>query len=120
MARNADAPPRYMGLALGILCVAVVGSPPIAPWQDEGHVLVNRVAAEALPEEMPAFLRGAVDRLAYLGPEPDRWRRASEFTLKESQEPEGSPRPARRYSIIGTRRGWIAPADREHFSCLYL
>ena len=73
---------------MGILCVAVVGSPPIAPWQDEGHVLVNRVAAEGLPEEMPAFLRGAVDRLAYLGPEPDRWRRASEFTLKESQEPD--------------------------------
>ena len=37
---------------------------------------------------MPAFLRDAVDRLAHLGPEPDRWRRVSEFTLKESQEPD--------------------------------
>jgi hypothetical protein len=65
-----------------------VGSPPRAFWQDEGHVVVNQAAAEQLPEEVPAFLRDAVDRLAHLGPEPDRWRRASEFTLKESQEPD--------------------------------
>jgi hypothetical protein len=50
--------------------------------------LVNRVAAEHLPEDVPAFFRVAVDRLAYLGPEPDRWRRDSEYSLKESQEPD--------------------------------
>jgi hypothetical protein len=57
-------------------------------WQDEGHALVNRVAAEHLPEDVPAFFRLAVDRLAYLGPEPDRWRRDSEYSLKQSQEPD--------------------------------
>src|SRR5205823_5386409 len=31
-------------------------------------------AAEAMPAETPAFFRGAVAQLEYLGPEPDRWR----------------------------------------------
>ena len=57
-------------------------------WQDEGHLMVNRVTAEQVPDDMPAFFRAAADRLAYLGPEPDRWRRDSEFTLKASQEPD--------------------------------
>jgi hypothetical protein len=69
------------------LALALIALPSLA-WQDEGHVLVNQVAAEHLPDEMPEFFRNAVDRLAYLGPEPDRWRRVSEFSLKESQEPD--------------------------------
>jgi hypothetical protein len=32
------------------------------------------MAAEAMPRETPRFFREAVERLAYLGPEPDRWR----------------------------------------------
>lgn len=76
----------------GIAVVAPTASPraphpPIAVWLDEGHELINRTAAEHLPAEVPAFFRDAVDRLAYLGPEPDRWRRMSELALKQSQEP---------------------------------
>jgi hypothetical protein len=37
---------------------------------------------------MPRFLREATERLAYLGPEPDRWRRDSEHTLKRGQMPD--------------------------------
>ena len=37
---------------------------------------------------MPRFLRGAVGEIAYLGPEPDRWRSSSEFALKNAQEPD--------------------------------
>jgi hypothetical protein len=37
---------------------------------------------------MPSFMRLAAERLAYLGPEPDRWRERSEFSLKNSQEPD--------------------------------
>jgi hypothetical protein len=70
------------------LGLAPAVSIPNLAWQDEGHVLVNQVAAEHVPGEMPKFFRNAVDRLAYLGPEPDRWRRVSEYTLKESQEPD--------------------------------
>ena len=49
---------------------------------------VNRVAAEKLPPDVPAFLRSAVAELAYLGPEPDRWREGSNPALKNAQEPD--------------------------------
>jgi len=57
-------------------------------WGNEGHTYVNRVAAEQLPQDVPAFLRSAVSELAYLGPEPDRWRAESDPTLKSAQEPD--------------------------------
>ena len=77
------------------------------PWGNEGHMMINRVAAEKLPSDVPAFLRNAEDQLAYLGPEPDRWREKSELALKLSQEPdhfidlelvEGMTLPPDRYS----------------------
>ena len=37
---------------------------------------------------MPEFFRNAGERLAYLGPEPDRWRNKAEASLKWSQEPD--------------------------------
>lgn len=57
-------------------------------WGSDGHIYVNRVAAEKLPPDVPAFLRGAVLELAYLGPEPDRWREGSNLALKDAQEPD--------------------------------
>jgi hypothetical protein len=57
-------------------------------WGNEGHTAINRTAARHLPKSMPLFLRNAVNRLGYLGPEPDRWRNRSEYQLKESQEPD--------------------------------
>ena len=59
-------------------------------WGNEGHTYVNRVAAQKIPPSMPAFLRtaAAVNEIAYLGPEPDRWRSASEYALKNAQEPD--------------------------------
>src|SRR5271168_471563 len=77
------------------------------PWGNEGHMMINRVAAEKLPSDVPAFLRNAAEQLAYLGPEPDRWREKSELALKASQEPdhfidlelvEGMTLPPDRYS----------------------
>jgi hypothetical protein len=46
------------------------------------------VAAEKLPLDVPSFLRDGADQLAYLGPEPDRWRERSELALKLSQDPD--------------------------------
>jgi len=43
---------------------------------------VNQVAAEKLPPDVPAFLRNATSELAYLGPEPDRWREDSDAAPK--------------------------------------
>ena len=57
-------------------------------WSNEGHGYINQVAVQKLPETMPFFLRNAASRIAYLGPEPDRWRSESEYTLKTAQEPE--------------------------------
>jgi hypothetical protein len=65
-----------LGLAALVLWFLPADSRPSLAWQDEGHVMVNQVAAEHLPEEVPAFFREAVDRLAYLGPEPDRFSSA--------------------------------------------
>jgi hypothetical protein len=57
-------------------------------WGNEGHTYVNRVAAQKIPAAMPRFLRRAVTEIAYLGPEPDRWRNSSELQLKNAQEPD--------------------------------
>src|SRR6202795_5106113 len=57
-------------------------------WGNEGHVYINRVAAQKIPTSMPRFLRRAVAEIAYLGPEPDRWRNPAEFALKNAQEPD--------------------------------
>jgi hypothetical protein len=57
-------------------------------WGSDGHMYVNQVAARKLPSDVPAFVRGAVAELAYLGPEPDRWRDGSDPALKSAQEPD--------------------------------
>lgn len=59
-------------------------------WGNEGHRIINRVAAERLPQDVPAFLRSpdAVSEIEYLGPEPDRWRSPLEPELNASQAPD--------------------------------
>jgi hypothetical protein len=57
-------------------------------WGNEGHQAINRAAAQKLPADMPAFLKNSAEHLAYLGPEPDRWREKLEPQLKYSQEPD--------------------------------
>jgi hypothetical protein len=72
-----------------LLFVLVSSSLPAHAWGNEGHTRINRVAAQKLPKSMPLFFRSAVDRLGYLGPEPDRWRnKESEPALKYAQEPD--------------------------------
>jgi hypothetical protein len=53
---------------------AADGARVVRRWGDEGHRMIAEAAARALPLEMPAFFRSAVAQLAYLNPEPDRWR----------------------------------------------
>src|SRR5262245_51968564 len=53
----------------------------VAGWGPKGHDMTGRAAAMKLPEEMPRFFRRSVDQLAYLSPEPDRWRDRVEFDL---------------------------------------
>ncbi len=59
-------------------------------WGNEGHRIVNRLAAATLPAEVPAFLHSeaALNEIEYLGPEPDRWRSRAEPELSAAQAPE--------------------------------
>jgi hypothetical protein len=59
-------------------------------WGNEGHRMVNRLAASSLPADVPAFLRTpeALNEIEYLGPEPDRWRSPAEPELAAAQAPE--------------------------------
>ena len=70
-------------LTLSLLVIAVslpyFFAPATYAWGEEGHRYVNRVAAEHLPEDMPAFFKNASARLSFLGPEPDRWRDSKEL-----------------------------------------
>lgn len=76
-------------------------------WGNEGHTDVNRVAAEKIPASMPRFLRRAVVEIAYLGPEPDRWRSPTEFALKNAQEPD--------HFIDLERVEWLNPLPRGRY-----
>jgi hypothetical protein len=84
------APGVYTALAAaGLACLALQPQAAHA-WGNEGHRLINRLAASSLPVGVPAFLRSeaAVNEIEYLGPEPDRWRSADEPELSAAQAPE--------------------------------
>ena len=80
---------------LAMLLAAAVAAPllfstPAQAWGEEGHRFINRVAAEHLPDDVPPFLKAATARLAFLGPEPDRWRDSRELykALSEVNGPD--------------------------------
>ena len=75
-------------VSLGLTALVVLQSVGARAWGNEGHTYINRVAAQKIPADMPRFLRRAVLEIAYLGPEPDRWRSPTEFALKNAQEPD--------------------------------
>jgi hypothetical protein len=75
-------------VSLALITLVLMQSEAAVAWGNEGHTAINRVAAEKIPVTMPRFLRGAIAEIAYLGPEPDRWRSPSEFALKNAQEPD--------------------------------
>jgi hypothetical protein len=94
---------------IGLLLIAVflTRSETVAAWGNEGHVYLNRVAATKIPVAMPLFLRQAVVEIAYLGPEPDRWRNPGEFALKNAQEPD--------HFIDLERVAWLAPLPQGRY-----
>jgi len=75
-----------LALALGLIAAPI----PAHAWGNEGHRMVNRLAASQLPADVPAFLRSpeALNEIEYLGPEPDRWRSHAEQELLDAQAPE--------------------------------
>src|SRR5271154_6408565 len=99
---------RFAALAL----LPLLAVPPSFGWGSTGHKMINRLAAENLPADVPAFLRTpeAVNEIEYLGPEPDRWRSLAEPELNAAQAPDHfidleyaeiiGPLPRRRYEYI--------------------
>src|SRR5262245_46911342 len=55
-------------------------------WGAYGHEISGRAAAMKLPKEMPKFFRQSADQLAYLNPEPDRWRDRVESDLDKAMD----------------------------------
>jgi len=96
----------------GMMLVLLVAAPPSYGWGNDGHLDINRVAAMALPADVPAFMHTpeAVNEIEYLGPEPDRWRSRLEPELSAAQAPEHfmdmewadlvGPLPRNRYDFI--------------------
>jgi len=77
--------------AVASALISVLASQPAWAWGSDGHRMINRLAAQYLPADVPAFLRNgnALDTMDYLGPEPDRWRqRDAEPELVATQAPD--------------------------------
>ena len=91
-------------------------------WGEAGHELINRLAAEHLPSDVPDFMRDAQaqEAMAYFGPEPDRWRSPAEPELSAAQAPEHfidleyadllGELPRRRYDYLRA----LAEAQKAH------
>jgi hypothetical protein len=71
--------------------VLVMQAPGVQGWGPEGHEIAGRAAAMKLPAAMPGFFRSAVDQLAYLNPEPDRWRDRVESNLDKAMDSAAAP-----------------------------
>ncbi len=92
--------------------LSLFAPPPSFGWGREGHLMINRLAAESLASTLPAFMHtpAAIDEIEYLGPEPDRWRSPAEPELNAEQAPDHfidleladliGPLPRRRYDYI--------------------
>jgi hypothetical protein len=98
------------------------GAPPARAWGGKGHQLQARAALGALPADVPAFLRQAVEEMAYLIVEPDRWRTSEQPALTETAgtshgikwEIVPHPLPANRhlYLIELAKQGKLDPPHR--------
>lgn len=77
-------------LVLGVAFVSLVGTQSLWAWGSDGHMMINYMAAEHLPDDVPYFVRNpnGLDVIRYLGPEPDRWRGPNESQLAATQAPD--------------------------------
>ncbi len=104
-------PSRLRTLTLALLAPVCL-TPACFGWGSDGHRIINRLAAQSLPADAPAFLTtpSAIAEVEYLGPEPDRWRSPAEPELSATQAPDHfidleyadvvGPLPRRRYDFI--------------------
>ncbi len=104
--------PKVLRVPLALALLASCAAPPCFGWGSDGHRIINRLAAESLPKDAPAFLMtaDALAEIEYLGPEPDRWRSPAEPELSAGQAPDHfidleyadviGPLPRKRYEFL--------------------
>lgn len=74
-------------LAIVASAAAILALPAIAfAWGEVGHYLTGEAAALRVPAAMPAFFRNATKQLAYLNPDPDRWRDRAESEIDPAMD----------------------------------
>lgn len=79
--------PSVFSRAFALALLPLLAAPQSYGWGKDGHKMINRVAVETLPADIPAFMRTpqALNEIEYLGPEPDRWRSPAEPELSATQ-----------------------------------
>ena len=87
-------------------------------WGEAGHRITAQAAAAALPATMPQFFRDAASQLAYLNPEPDRWRARDESRLDTALEGATAPDHFLDLELIPANRrvGALGAKDRYAFA----
>ena len=71
--------------------IGAVAAVPLFAWGQRGHYLTGQAAAAKLPAAMPEFFRAAAAQLAYLNPDPDRWRSRDESSLDPALDQGSAP-----------------------------
>lgn len=90
--RSVSAAVRRATWCIGIVAaLAVTHVLPLFAWGERGHYLTGQAAAAKIPAEMPAFFRNAAAQLAYLNPEPDRWRDRTEAAIDPALDAGSAP-----------------------------
>jgi hypothetical protein len=86
-------------------------------WGATGHTMIDRLAAERLPESLPAFVRSpdAVNEIATLGPEEDRIKGAGE-SWDEDNDPAHYLDVGDDGTVAGVVRLDALPKDMEAYT----
>jgi hypothetical protein len=72
---------------LVVSALALVCSPRITAWGLTGHVVISRAAINALPPDVPPFVKRQIDWIATRSITPDSYRAASEPFIKMAEDP---------------------------------
>ncbi|MBI1370355.1 MAG: hypothetical protein GC162_17100 [Planctomycetes bacterium] len=96
----------WRGVMVVVMVLTSVAGRAMA-WHHEGHQLIARDAARALPEDAPAFLRDGAMMIAHVAPDPDLLRSQDLPQIRSTESPEhyldyelveGKPLPATRFT----------------------
>src|SRR5215467_13598512 len=71
-----------------VVLVSIAARPaPLLAWGVTAHRVINRVAVNALPPEVPPFVKAQIDWIGVRSVTPDSWRTANEPFLKIDEDP---------------------------------